>query len=284
MELQPVENSTPNNPLPLHNILDGVSAVCAFGGAVAGALTQSAAVVAFPLAGAVCVHLFNRRRLMEETTQHYETLIRQQNLHIVNHQSSIKALSEQLQQLQHEWQEKLEQQDRVHLKRFGRQEEEYVEMQQLFTELGQCHQQLETEHRQLADIVGELRQIENFSQALQANSDAAETYYQRGLSHQRLNDRQGAVADFTEAIEFNPLCAKAYHARGVLHADSGDRKAAVFDLREAAKLYFDGGDIKSYQKARDLVRDLYNLGVEGDVTDTTSQSEQVLVGNLFDCN
>lgn len=53
--------------------------------------------------------------------------------------------------------------------------------------------------------------------------------------------------------------AKAYHSRGILLAEISNKKQAVDDLRLAAKYYFEQGDIESYEKARNLSKEFYEV-------------------------
>lgn len=126
-------------------------------------------------------------------------------------------------------------------------------------ELTQTIEIMKVEHKQLADVVGSLREIENFSQELRVKPDSANFYYQRALSHENLGNKHGALEDYSEAIHREPNMAKAYHKRGVLYLDLQERQKAVDDLRKAALLYFEQGDIDSYQNARSMSRNIHNL-------------------------
>lgn len=126
-------------------------------------------------------------------------------------------------------------------------------------ELKQNIQRIEAEQKQLANVVSSLREVENLSQELRVQPNSAEFYYQRGLSHQNLDNKHGAIEDYTEALQLNPNMAKAYHKRGVLYLDLQERQRAVDDLRKAALLYFEQGDIESYQNARSMSRNIHNL-------------------------
>jgi tetratricopeptide (TPR) repeat protein len=246
------------------NPLDYVSGVLALGGAIAGAVTANVAAAAFPLAGAVGCHLYNRQQLMKQISermtlmaQNHETLIRNQNLHVVNNSEQIKLLQENLALRVQELQASQE-------AAVNQQKEEANKLQQLIVRVADQGQEdrafsndLEKRHEELNALVKELRQIENFAHTLRSNPKATDIYYQLAASHQRLGDIAGAIADLSEAVKADPRYAPGYHQRGILFAQSGNRKAAVEDLRQAAKLYFDMGDIESYQQAKELGKEFY---------------------------
>lgn len=252
-----IESQTNNNSSA--NLLDTVSAVAAISGAVASIFIQQVAVAAFPLALSVGVHLFNRRQSINDLQQHLEKMVLQQNLHIVNVEQRLQAVEEQLKQSEKESWLALETQDQDHKTKIGDLSQQINQLQQQTSDLNQSTQFLESKQKQLIDVVEELRQLENYSQALRTEPSAAEVHYQRGYSHQRLGDKNGAIEDYSEAIRLDPKYAQAYHSRGILYAETGKRKLAVADLRQASKWYFEQGDIDSYQKARDLGKELYDL-------------------------
>jgi len=119
---------------------------------------------------------------------------------------------------------------------------------------------LDTEQKQIEEVIDCLREIEKNTQVIQTDPSHAKAYYNRGLTHQRLGDAEAAVVDYSEAIRINDAYAKAYHNRGVARSTLGDRKGAVEDLRTAAKLFFESGDIDSYQRARDLAKRIHEVG------------------------
>ncbi|MFN4278804.1 tetratricopeptide repeat protein [Thermosynechococcus sp.] len=119
---------------------------------------------------------------------------------------------------------------------------------------------LDTEQKQIEEVLDCLRQIEKNTQVIQVDPSHAKAYYNRGLTHQRLGDAEAAILDYSEAIRINENYAKAYHNRGVARSTLGDRKGAVEDLRTAAKLFFEKGDISSYERARDLAKRIHEVG------------------------
>lgn len=222
-------------------------------GAAASAVGQSCAYATIPLSLSVTLNLLNRKRLLGEVVK--------------NHRQDISALQESLTTTQQALNQDLEQhkQDATtelnHVSHAleGNLEQLRGDLTQSDTNLQESLQSLDQEHRKLADLVGQLQKIENFSQAIRANPDCGEFYYQRGLGHQNLGDKEGAIADYTQAIRTEPNHPGAHHQRGILQAELGNRRQAVEDLRRAAKLYFEQGDVDSYQQARDLSKEFHEI-------------------------
>ena len=72
----------------------------------------------------------------------------------------------------------------------------------------------------------------------------AETYLNKGISKQKLNDYQGAIVEYTKAIKLNSNYAKAYNNRGVLKFYFlKDKLGACEDARKAEKLGFDTSNL-----------------------------------------
>lgn len=138
-------------------------------------------------------------------------------------------------------------------------------------------QSLYEEQMEIVRKVGYLREIDTSTQAIRITPYDPDAYYKRGISYQALGDTQGSIGDFTEAIKLNSSHASAYYSRGLAHIELGNKKRAVQDLREAAKLFFEIGDITSYQMAKDASKQIHELNSSVSVED----SEQVAVGSLF---
>ncbi|MEG3438154.1 tetratricopeptide repeat protein [Pannus brasiliensis CCIBt3594] len=281
--------------LEKQNLFDGITAVVAAGGAIAAAATQNVALAAFPLAGAIGVHIFNRRQLLAAMTDHYETMIRQQNLYIVNHQESLNALSARLQTWQEEMNVRIERETGDIREQIRNKGQEIVALQDITGELTQFTATIDSKQQQLRGVVERIQQIENASHILQTDPDSARMYYQRGLNFHKLGEKQDALIDFNRAIDLDPQYADAYHGRGILLAEMGDRQGAVDDLRAAAKYYFELGEIDSYQRSKDLALELYDHSLtEGEIPVRSREGEevkvnsdptfpdQVLVGGLFE--
>ena len=229
------------------------SAAVSIAGAIATITGQSAAYATLPLSVSVTLNLLNRKRLLAEMLTHHNHEVATLQQSVDNSAVTLKgsldqhitSAKQQLNQLTQNSQHNLE-----------KVKQDLTLQDQ---NLRESVQNLEHEKNKIAEIVAELQQIENLSQGIRANPGDAEFYHRRGLSHQRLGDKHGAIGDYSKAIQLNSNHAGAYHQRGVLNAELGDRRQGVDDLRRAAKLYFEQGDIDSYQQARDLSKEFYEI-------------------------
>ncbi len=247
------------------------SAAVSLGGSIAALAGQSVAYATIPLSLSVILNLWNRNRLLQEMlTSHNQgvaTLQQEIHSHRETLQGSLNELSNktsyQLGEL-----ERLAEDNREQLQ---------TDLNLKEQNLREVLENLQQEHNQIAKIVAELQQIENLSQGISNNPNCADFYYRRGLSHQHLGDKHGAIADYNKAIELDATHASAHHQRGILSAELGNRRQAVDDLRRAAKLYFEQGDIDSYQQARDLSKEFYEIA-----TPTTEQAyEKINLANFL---
>ncbi|MBW4551527.1 MAG: tetratricopeptide repeat protein [Aphanocapsa sp. GSE-SYN-MK-11-07L] len=97
------------------------------------------------------------------------------------------------------------------------------------------------------------------TQPTQTELHAAKAHYNEGLALQKAGDMAGAIAAYTLGIEVNPTYAKAHYNRGLAHSQLGNKREALNDFRTAANHFFEQGDIASYQKARDLSKQLHSF-------------------------
>ncbi|MDG2990232.1 hypothetical protein L3556_04675 [Candidatus Synechococcus calcipolaris G9] len=228
--------------------LELAATVIALGTSVAAAVTQQvllSAIATIPLSAAVGLNLLSRRRLAALLSQNHDQAIAALMESQAVQQSKLAGLMLNLTETQDQV---LDIQGQVsELNRGTRDLHDYTRI-------------LDTEQKQIEEVLGCLREIEKSTQVIQSDPSHAKAYYNRGLTHQRLGDAEASVVDYTEAIRVNDSYAKAFHNRGVARSTIGDRKGAVEDLRVAAKLFFDQGDIGSYQRARDLAKRIHELG------------------------
>lgn len=218
---------------------------------VAAATTQQTiltAIAPLPLSLAVGLNLVNRKKLDDR----FQVVVRQQEAKIAElvasqgqQQSELGNLTLALAQVRD---------------RLEDVQKQVMQLNQGTQHLHDYTRILNTEQKQIEEVLDYLRQIEKNTQVIQVDPSHAKAYYNRGLTHQRLGDAEAAVLDYSEAIRINENYAKAYHNRGVARSTLGDRKGAVEDLRTAAKLFFEQGDISSYQRARDLAKRIHEVG------------------------
>lgn len=303
MERQ-LENCPGANHLSRSNILDTLSVVGVIGGSVASLVSQQVAFAAIPLSFSVALNLANRRQLVNEMAQHQQSAIAQLSQQLGNHQTQINTLSEVTQQSVQSQKSiitmivELTQQDKEHdqaIAQLTQQSQAHqtnienlseqiqhsiANLTQETQQLTNFTQNLDKQHKQLEEVVGEIRQVEDISQAISANPNSAQLQHERGLSHEHLGDKSKAIEDYTEAIRLDPNLVDAYYNRGVIRSEIGQRKEAVEDLRKAAMLYFEQRNIDSYEKARELIKNIHALNFPTN-NGTNEKFEQLLVGNLF---
>ncbi len=294
-ELEPQESNS--NLSEIFDILSGVGLV---GGAV-GSFLGNTALAAIPLSISLALQIANRRQLKVELAQMQQSSTMELTQQLNSNHSQI---LEQLQQLKEQGENSLNQQEQKFetlvkelSNKIQTNQESFAILSVKEQGLDEFTHSLESQLNQVQDIVKTLQNIENFSQLIRTNPEGADAYYQRGLNHQKLGDKTGAIEDYTEALHLDSTHPKAYHNRGVLLADIGNKKQAVEDLRLAAKYYFEQGDIDSYEQARNLSKEFYEVrhsSVNDETAKTTySQGEMseemtsepmnlVTVGGLFD--
>ena len=78
--------------------------------------------------------------------------------------------------------------------------------------------------------------IEDYTKAIEIESDSVFAYRLRGDSKSKLGDYQGAIDDYTKAIEIYPNKAYLYNYRASAKRKLGDNEGADEDDRKAEKL------------------------------------------------
>jgi tetratricopeptide (TPR) repeat protein len=224
------------------------------------------------VAAAVGLHLVNRRQLQTHLLESQQASVAQV-INLVNQNQA--TIQEYLQKFQAETQGSLTQQQQAiaaNKETLTRALEEKAialqgELEAFQGATEQTHVGLDNKHQDLMAVVTELRTMEGCTQSIAAYPQAG-AYYQRGLSHHRLEDWGEAVRDFTEAIRLDGELAGAFHFRGLAYGALDNRKQATDDLRQAYKLYFDQGDLDNYEVARSLHKQFY----EGPAEDGESET------------
>ncbi len=78
-----------------------------------------------------------------------------------------------------------------------------------------------------------LEALDELTAALEACPALALARYGRGVTRQRLEDFEGAIADYTAALELDPELVEALFNRGLARLSLGDRPGAASDLEAA---------------------------------------------------
>lgn len=99
--------------------------------------------------------------------------------------------------------------------------------------------------------------------AIALNPAEARSYYYQGLARYRLGYVQSAIAAFSNAIDCDGEDARYYSWRGTAHQDLHEIESAAKDYRCAAQLYRAQGDVASYQKIQQSLKQLGTAGQSG---------------------
>jgi len=281
------------------------------------------AIASIPLSVSVALSLMNRRLLLDSLKQNNLAAIAQVIQEQVKSQTQLETLTGQVAQLEQVTNDTINQHQAAAQAEFSQLNEQLQQLNTIFSQsqdtnnqaisqisqensetsakLVTLNEQLEQlqqltdklvqeqnnklikEQAKIASTVDCLREIETCTQSIRINPISATAFFNRGLSYQRLGDREAAIGDYTEAIKLNPNYAEAYQSRGLAYADLGDKKAAVQDLREAARLFFESGEIDKYQIARDLSKKFHELDMptESETAETSEIFEEIALESLF---
>ncbi len=77
--------------------------------------------------------------------------------------------------------------------------------------------------------------LEDFTKAIEANSNYFKAYNSRAIVRQNLGDVAGAMSDFTKAIALSADSAEAYFGRGRLNQLTGHLEESLADFNESIK-------------------------------------------------
>ena len=84
--------------------------------------------------------------------------------------------------------------------------------------------------------------IEDFSRAIEKDSNDVEAYNLRGRAYTRQKNYDDALKDYNEAIRLNPDYAETFLNRGTTYYDQKEYKDAIVDYDEAIRLKSDYAD------------------------------------------
>ncbi len=100
------------------------------------------------------------------------------------------------------------------------------------------------------------RAISDYTQGIAIQPNLAETYLVRGVTYEKLQEYQKAINDYTQALAMQPKLAKVYIRRGLNYTLLQEYQKAIADWQEAAQLFYEQGDMQSYQLAQKLIKEL----------------------------
>jgi tetratricopeptide (TPR) repeat protein len=95
--------------------------------------------------------------------------------------------------------------------------------------------------------------LADHNQALRLDPNQAAAYINRAVVYVKQGDYQRALVDYSQVLRLDPNDAGAYLGRGILFFLIGDSQKAMSDLQRAASLSQQQGDMKTYQKALELL-------------------------------
>lgn len=78
--------------------------------------------------------------------------------------------------------------------------------------------------------------IQDFSKTIELNPQNFESYLNRGVTKYNLGFRQAALADYDDCLEIKPDFAAAYNNRGIVKSELGDSQGAIADYSKAIEL------------------------------------------------
>lgn len=78
--------------------------------------------------------------------------------------------------------------------------------------------------------------IANYNQALQINPNNPDAYFQRGVAHYQLGNKQATIKDFNQVLRLTPKNPLAYLIRGSVRGELKDYQGAIKDLNQGISL------------------------------------------------
>jgi tetratricopeptide (TPR) repeat protein len=75
-----------------------------------------------------------------------------------------------------------------------------------------------------------------YSLAIHKNPLLSKAYFNRAITHEKLNRHEEALEDYTRAININPNYEKAYYFRGVLLSKMEQSEKAIRDFGKLLKI------------------------------------------------
>jgi tetratricopeptide (TPR) repeat protein len=98
--------------------------------------------------------------------------------------------------------------------------------------------------------------MQDYSQAISANSNDPKAFFDRGKAKMMTGDAQGAIADFNQVLQLDSNRADAYYHRGILLARTSDRRSALSDFQRAADLYLLEGNAEGYRNTLEKLQQI----------------------------
>ena len=94
------------------------------------------------------------------------------------------------------------------------------------------------------------RAVSDYTRAIEYSPRSTESYYNRGIAHEKAGKLSKAVEDYSGAIEADPQYVRAYCNRASLLWSLGEKEWAVDDMKIAARLGH--GEMQRYLKSKGI--------------------------------
>ena len=280
------------------NSLETLSVLGAIGGSVASIVSQQMAFSVIPLSLSMGLNLINRRRILASITQTHQSSIAELthvSTAIKQKQQSTLPIISKLVKVNKESRTHFKQQIQRLTKLENNQKETANTAQTLLERQSQQLSRLESNQNETLNIAQKLQRIEDFNHALATHGYDAIAYYGQSDAHHNLDNLHKAVNDYTQALGVNPKNAEAYYRRGLVRIKLGAQRDGFEDLKKAAKLFFERGNIATYQEIQNICKEelgkldyppeiVKSEAVQSEVEQSEiRQIERVTVESLF-CN
>jgi tetratricopeptide (TPR) repeat protein len=250
---EPLTVSTPASKPHWLDITEMLVAAGSIGGSIAAVATQQMALAVLPLSLSMSLNLANRQRQMNALAQQLQINFAQLTQHLqTRHQSVLSTLA---------------QQDRTLQTQAELLTQHILDTQATTTEVVQTvrtlKQELQTkfqeQQQELSTAIERLGATEQQVHGIQVQPGSARFYFEQGLTHQRAGSPMLAIESYDAALRQDTRYAEAYYNRGIVRSQMADRQGAILDFREAANLYFEQGDLKSYDKAKEMCNQVHSV-------------------------
>jgi tetratricopeptide (TPR) repeat protein len=96
--------------------------------------------------------------------------------------------------------------------------------------------------------------IADYTKALELEPDQVLAYYNRANAYQQLKQYKAAIADYRKIIDLDPEYAYAYANRGATYFQMGQKQEAIADLEKAIKIFSSKNDAKNVQRLQNQLQ------------------------------
>lgn len=96
--------------------------------------------------------------------------------------------------------------------------------------------------------------IADYTKALELEPDQILAYYNRANAYQQLKQYKEAMADYRKIIDLDPEYAYAYANRGATYFQMGQKQEAIADLEKAIKIFSSKNDSKNVQRLQNQLQ------------------------------